>query len=114
MNYKDTREKKPKKEMEDESPTMVQEFPDEVKSGSESDKTVIEEENRDVQNIEKLLEETQKLFETIKNMDVSFPNCLKGQYEEDPGYKLILDNPKNFMNFKIKDNLVFFKSEGVT
>ena len=48
MNYKDTREKKPKKEMEDESPTMVQEFPDEVKLGSESDETVIEEENRDV------------------------------------------------------------------
>ena len=46
-------------------------------------------------------------------MDVSFPNCLKGRYEEDPGYKLILDNPENFMNFEIKDNLVFFKSEGV-
>ena len=114
VNYKDTREKKPKKEMEDESPTMVQEFPDEVESGSESDETTIEEENRDVRNVEKLLEETQKLFETIENVDASFPNCLKGRYEEDPGYKPILDNPENFTNFEIKDNLVFFKSEGVT
>ena len=78
INYNETRERKPKGETEEESPTMVQEFPDRIESDSNSDKTAIEEELRDVQNIKKLLENTQKLFKTIENVDVSFPNCLKG------------------------------------
>ena len=57
---------------------MVQEFLDRIESDSDLDETAIKEELRDVQNIEKLLENTQKLFETIENVDVSFPNCLKG------------------------------------
>ena len=78
INYNEMRERKPKGEMEEESPTMVQEFLDRIKSDSDSDETAIKEELRDVQNIEKLLENTQKLFKMIENVDVSFPNCLKG------------------------------------
>ena len=78
INYNETRERKPKKEMEEESPMMVQEFPDRIESDSDLDETVIKEEFRDIQNIKKLLENTQKIFKTIENVDVLFPNCLKG------------------------------------
>lgn len=78
INYNETRERNPKREKEEESPMMVEEFLDRIESDSDSDKTAIEEEFRDVQNIEKLLDNTQKLFKTIKNVDISFPNCLQG------------------------------------
>ena len=77
INYNETRERKPKGEMEEESPTMVQEFLDRIESDSNSDETAIEE-FRDVQNIKKLLKNIQKLFKMIENVDVLFPNCLKG------------------------------------
>ena len=55
-----------------------------------------------------------KMFEIIGMKDILFPSCLKGCYQEDPFFKSILDNPSNFMNFEVRDELVFLKSEGLT
>ena len=112
LNYKETRDRKAKT-VWDESPTAVQEFPDKVESSDESDDTVIEDELRDIPNLDKQLEDAQKLFRTIANQDEPFPNCLKGCYEEDPTFKPILDNPESFTNFEIKEGLIFFRSEGI-
>jgi hypothetical protein len=118
VNYKETRGKKPKGDWSEESPTVVQEPPNKAVSedepGDESGDTAIEDEIRNVHHTDKLLEDAEKLFRTIGNRDETFPECLKGRYEEDPAYKPILDNPSNFTNFEIKDGLVFFKSEGLT
>ena len=112
LNYKETWDRKAKT-VWDESPTAIQEFPDKVKSSDESNDTVIEDELRDIPNLNKQLEDMQKLFRTIANQDEPFPNCLKGHYEEDPAFKPILDNPENFTNFEIKEGLIFFRSEGI-
>ena len=48
----------------------------------------------------------------MSTQDEAFPECLKGRYREDPPFKPILENPENFSNFKIKDGLIFFQSEG--
>ena len=114
VNYRETRGKKQKAVLEDESPTAVSQFPDRVESGSESDGTAVEDKLRDVQNTDKLLEESDKFFRVVGTQDRTFPNCLKGRYEEDPQFKPIMENPSNFTNFEVKDGLVFYQSEGVT
>jgi hypothetical protein len=113
-NYKETRDRKPKEIMEEDPLTLVEEFPDKIESGDESDETAIEEEFRDVQNVGKLVEDTQKLFRTIENADVSFPACLKEMYEDDPTYKPIIERPEHYTNFELKGGLVFNKSGGIT
>ena len=75
---------------------------------------IIEEEIGNDPNLNKQLEDAQKLFRTIVNQDKPFPKCLKGHYKEDPAFKPILDNPSNFTNFEIKEGLIFFRSEGMT
>jgi transposase InsO family protein len=115
LNYKETRDRKTKVEPEDESPTMVQEFPDRVESDDESDGTFVEDPPEKYTSLgPKDPENAARLFRTIGNQDDPFPDCLKGRYEEDPAFKPILDNPSNFTNFEIKEDLVFFRSEGVT
>ena len=116
LNYKETRDRKVKvvDEGEDESPTAVQEFPERVETDNESDETFIEDPLRDLMHTSKDLEGSNKLFRTIGNRDEPFPECLKGRYKEDPMFKPILENPSNFTNFEIKNDLIFFRSEGVT
>ena len=86
----------------------VQEFPDTVESDEESDATAIDDVMRDVPNAKESFKTVEKLFQMINTPDESFPACLKGCYKEDPMFKHILDNPSNFMNFEIKDSLIFF------
>ena len=112
LNYKETQDRKTKTVEEDESPTAVQEFPDRVDSDG-SDDTTIDDELRDAPNAKDPFEEANKLFKTIGNQDEPFPDCLKGRYAEDPAFKPILENPSNFTNFEIMDDLIFFRSEGV-
>ena len=95
-------------EGEDESPTAVQEFPDRVETNNKSDETFIEDPLRDLMHTSKDLEGLNKLFQTIGNRDKPFPECLKGRYKEDPMFKPILENPSNFTDFKIKNDLIFF------
>ena len=116
LNYKETQDRKVKvvDEGEDESPTAVQEFPDRVETDNESDETFIKDPLRDLMHTSKDLEGLNKLFRTIGNRDEPFPECLKGHYKEDPMFKPILENPSNFTNFKIKNDLIFFQSEGMT
>jgi hypothetical protein len=113
LNYKETKGRKPKVEVEDESPTAVQDFPDRIETEEESDDTAIEDEMRDLPYVKDTSDTAEKLFRTIANQDEPFPGCLKGRYEEDPTFKPILENPENFTNFEIKDDLIFFRSEGV-
>ena len=113
LDYNETRARKAKAEWAEESPTAVSEFPDQIQSEDESDDTAIEDEMRDIINVDKQLNDAHKLFRTVSNQDEPFPNCLKGRYEEDPGFKPILDNPSNFTNFEIKEDLIFYRSEGV-
>ena len=49
----------------------------------------------------------------MSNLGISFPDCIKGRYEEDGFFKPILANPEDFTNFTVRDGLIFFKSEGV-
>ena len=113
INYKETRDRKAREELEDESPTMVQEFPDVVESDCESDETAIDDELRDVRNVEKQLEDAEKLFRTVEEQDVRFPECLKGRYKEDPMFRPVVENPSNFTNFEVRNGLIFFRSENV-
>ena len=113
INYKETRGQKPKADWSEETPTAVQDFPDKAESSEESEHTAIEDEMRDIPNLNKHVEEAQKLFRTIGNQDEPFPECLKGRYGDDPMFKPILENPSNFTNFEINDGLIFFRSEGV-
>ena len=52
LNYKETWNRKAKT-VWDESPTAIQEFPDKVESSDKSDDTVIEDELRDIPNLNK-------------------------------------------------------------
>ena len=110
VNYKETRDRKVKDVREEDPPELL-ETPE---SEDEMDDIAIEEEIREIQRTKKLVEETSKMFEIIGTKDVSFPSCLKGRYREDPFFKSILDNPSNFTNFEVRDELVFLKSEGLT
>jgi len=114
LNYKETRDRKPRAEWGEETPTAVQEFPDRVESDSDSDETFIDEIMKDVGHTSKVPEAAEKLFRTVSNPDEPFPECLKGRYQEDPSFKPILDNPDNFTNFEIRNDLIFFRSEGST
>jgi len=53
------------------------------------------------------------LFEVSSDLGISFPECIRGRYEEDPFFKPILDNPGEFTNFVVKEGFVHFVSEGV-
>lgn len=39
-------------------------------------------------------------------------NELRGQYREDPMFKSVLDRPKDFRNFEVKNDLVYLKLDG--
>ena len=78
LDYNETRARKAKAEWAEESPTAVSEFPDQIQSEDESDDTAIEDEMRDIINVDKQLNDAHKLFRTISNQDEPFPNCLKG------------------------------------
>ena len=91
---------------------VVQEPPDKAGIEDESGKTTIEEELDDAPTVDRDLETAEKLFNTIGDQDKQFPECLKGRYQEDPYFKLIIDNPECFTNFEIKEGLIFFQSEG--
>ena len=112
----ETSKKSKKVDWLDESPTTVQEFLDKVQSDNEStglEKTMIDDELRDIPNVQKQLEDARKLFRTIKSQDERFPECLKGHYGEDLDFKHILDNSMELTNFEIKEGLIFFHSEGI-
>jgi hypothetical protein len=53
------------------------------------------------------------LLEVSSDLGVSFPECLKDRYPEDPFFKPIIDNPSEFTNFRVRDGFVFFTSEDV-
>ena len=53
------------------------------------------------------------LFKVSSDLGISFPECIRGRYEEDLFFKPILDNPGEFTNFVVKERLVHFISEGV-
>ena len=57
---------------------------------------------------------TVKLTEVIStiNPKIKLPDCIRGQYANDPFFKVILDKPGSFPNFEINDGLVFMKSNG--
>ena len=63
---------------EDESPTAVQEFLERVKSSDESEGTMIEDDMREIENLEKQLDQAKRLLQTIDDKDEQFPECLKG------------------------------------
>ena len=52
-----------------------------------------------------------KVISTI-NPKIKLPDCIRGQYMNDPFFKVILDKPGSFPNFEINDGLVFMKSNG--
>ena len=114
INYKETRDRKSTADWGEETPTAVQEFPDRVEPGSDSDETHVDEPLKEVNHAPKVIETAERLFQTISNQDEPFPECLKGRYVEDPAFKPILDNPSNFTNFEIRNDLIFFRSEGLT
>ena len=128
MNYKETRQKRTKVEIEAEkSPSGTQ---NEAMEKAETDDdwdgpTAVERtgeldhldkiiEEAEIDHNDKLLEEAGTLFKTIENQDMKFPECLKDRYAEDPGYKPIMEHPERYTNFEVKNGLVFFKSEGIT
>ena len=39
-------------------------------------------------------------------------NELRGQYREDPMFKSVLDRPKDFRNFEVKNDLIYLKLDG--
>ena len=109
MNYKETHDRKVK-DVWEEDPLELLETPE---SEDEMNDIAIEEEIREIQRTKKLVEEMSKMFKIIGTKDVLFPSCLKGCYQEDLFFKSILDNPSNFTNFEVRDELVFLKSEGL-
>ena len=115
IDYGEGRKRKPEVVWDD-SPTAVHDVPDlmEVEDDSDDEGTVIDENHKDLHHTSKDSETAEKLFRTIANQDEPFPGCLKGRYGEDPAFKPILDNPSNFTNFEIKDDLIFFRSEGTS
>ena len=52
-----------------------------------------------------------KVISTI-NPKIKLPDCIRGQYANDPFFKVILDKPGSFPNFEINDRLVFMKLNG--
>lgn len=56
------------------------------------------------------------LIEVVTSDDegFDFPSCLKGRYSEDEFFKHVLEKPREFKNFEIKDGLVFLSREGGT
>ena len=56
---------------------------------------------------------TNKLLEASSDLGVSFPDCIRNRYHEDNFFKDILANPEEFTNFVIKEELVYFRSEGI-
>ena len=92
---------------------VIQEFLDRVESSDESDMMFVNDPLNNLDQLSKDIEGAAKLFRTIQNKDVPFPECLKGHYEEDPAFKPILENLSNYTNFEIKRDLIFFRSEGV-
>jgi hypothetical protein len=114
LNYKETRDRKVRVEEDTESPTTTLESPGRTETDDDADTTLVETPFRDINHLPKEHEDAARLFRTISNPDEPFPDCLKGRYEEDPAFKLILDNPSNFTNFEIIEDLIFFQSEGMT
>ena len=116
VNYKETRDRKAR--VDKELPEEEQEIPDLVETEDESDDDndddTTKEDSRSIRHTEKLVEDAERLFRTIGTKDVSFPNCLKELYNEDPFYRTVLSSPNNFTNFEVRDGLVFYKSEGIT
>ena len=62
VNYKETRDRKPKEVMEDDPIMLVEDFPDTIESDDESDGTAVNEDYGNLNHTEKLVEDTQKLF----------------------------------------------------
>jgi hypothetical protein len=54
------------------------------------------------------------LVEVVASNDggFDFPSCLKGRYSEDNFFRHVLEKPREFKNFEIKDGLIFLSSEG--
>ena len=46
------------------------------------------------------------------NAEIDLFEELKGHYHEDPMYKSIMDKPKEFRNFEVKDDLIYLKENG--
>ena len=46
------------------------------------------------------------------NAGIDLLKELKGHYQEDPIFQSVLDKPKEFRNFKVKDGLVYLKLNG--
>ena len=114
IDYSETQRRREMTEWDEDSPTVVQEFPGEGTKDDELDKDAVEDDSEEVHHTERLLEDAEKLFRTIGEQNEEFPECLKGRYEQDPMFKPILDNPENYTNFEIRNGLIFFKSEGMT
>ena len=55
--------------------------------------------------------ETQ-LLEVSGGLGIKFPGCIRNRYDEDSFFKPILDNASDFTNFKTRDGLTFFVTEG--
>ena len=53
------------------------------------------------------------LMDVSSNLGVSFPECLRSRYGEDPFFAPILRSPSEFTNFREEEGLVYFKSEDV-
>ena len=113
IDYSETLRRKPKSDKGAKTATSIQDPFDNIESESELDnESTTEDRPEDAPDILRQVEEAGRLFRTMGTQDEAFPECLKGQYGEDPSFKPILENPENFLNFKIKDGLIFFRSEG--
>ena len=54
-----------------------------------------------------------QLLEVSGGLGIEFPECIRNRYGEDPFFEPILDNAGDFTNFKMREGLTFFVSEGI-
>jgi hypothetical protein len=111
VDYRETRERKARDAKGDNAP-IEDGNPKLAESEVEQSDPAIKKEKSHTKITEKLVEDAEKLFRTIGTKDVSFPNCLRELYNEDPFFKPILNKPDDYSNFELRDGLVFFKTEG--
>jgi len=54
------------------------------------------------------------LIDVVASDDAGFdfPACLKGRYAEDNFFKSVLEKPREFKNFEVKDGLIFLRKDG--
>lgn len=52
------------------------------------------------------------LLTSVPTKGIAFPDCLRGRYAEDPFFKIVLESPRQFKNFTIRNELVFLTLAG--